>query len=170
VRPLVFDRDMQVGGLARTVVYKNFRFDIRRHRFFTKATAVRDLWHELLGKDLLQRPRLSRIYTAAASLITRSKAFNVVTNLGLVTSVAVLASYVGARLRPIRPEVSLRTGSAIARPAPVFDVFRELHRKGVGHSLRSDWRPWAAQRIKGLSLWTAVLACWGSREAARSRR
>jgi 4-carboxymuconolactone decarboxylase len=59
---VVFEADAQVGGLAKTAVYKGFRFDIGGHRFFTKVPAVSHLWHELLGPDLLRRPRLSRIY------------------------------------------------------------------------------------------------------------
>src|SRR6266850_245870 len=52
VPTVVFDQDDQVGGLAKTVVYKGFRFDIGGHRFFTKVSSVRNLWHELLGDDL----------------------------------------------------------------------------------------------------------------------
>src|SRR5262245_52153272 len=62
VPTVVFESDAQVGGLAKTVVYRGFRFDIGGHRFFTKVSTVRELWHELLGADLLRRPRLSRIY------------------------------------------------------------------------------------------------------------
>src|SRR5262249_16380825 len=62
VPTIVFDGDTQVGGLAKTIVYKGFRFDIGGHRFFTKVPAVQALWRDLLGDDLLRRPRLSRIY------------------------------------------------------------------------------------------------------------
>src|SRR5689334_19839717 len=58
----VFEKDSQVGGIARTVEYKGFRFDIGGHRFFTKVAAVNELWHAMLGDDLLRRPRLSRIF------------------------------------------------------------------------------------------------------------
>ena len=51
-----------VGGLARTVEYQGFRFDIGGHRFFSKAKEVEDLWTELLPDDMLTRPRSSRIY------------------------------------------------------------------------------------------------------------
>src|SRR5688572_17348117 len=36
----VLESDSQVGGLARTVRYKDFRFDIGGHRFFTKIPEV----------------------------------------------------------------------------------------------------------------------------------
>src|SRR5262245_11403794 len=58
----VVEKDHQVGGIARTAQYKGFRFDIGGHRFFTKVTAVTELWRAMLGPDFLRRPRLSRIY------------------------------------------------------------------------------------------------------------
>ena len=53
---IVFERDVQVGGLARTVTYQGYRFDIGGHRFFTKVEAVQRLWEEVLGEDFLVRP------------------------------------------------------------------------------------------------------------------
>src|SRR6266702_7963063 len=59
----VVEKDpMQVGGLARTVEHKGYRFDIGGHRFFTKLPQIERIWKEVLGEDLLVRPRLSRIY------------------------------------------------------------------------------------------------------------
>ena len=57
----VLEKDQQVGGIARTVTYRGFRFDIGGHRFFTKVAVVARLWRHLLGADFLTRPRLSRI-------------------------------------------------------------------------------------------------------------
>src|SRR5947209_4390601 len=39
---VVVESDSRVGGLAQTVEYKGFRFDIGGHRFFTNIPAVRD--------------------------------------------------------------------------------------------------------------------------------
>ena len=58
----MLEQDTQVGGLARTVEYKGFRFDIGGHRFFTKVGSVQKLWRSMMGAELLRRPRLSRIY------------------------------------------------------------------------------------------------------------
>ncbi|TMD37390.1 MAG: FAD-binding protein, partial [Chloroflexi bacterium] len=52
----------QVGGLARTVEHNGYRFDIGGHRFFSKNDEVESLWSEILGPELLNRGRLSRIY------------------------------------------------------------------------------------------------------------
>src|SRR4051794_613513 len=60
-RVTVLEREDLVGGLARTEERDGFRFDLGGHRFFTKHPEVQALWEEILGDDLLLRPRLSRI-------------------------------------------------------------------------------------------------------------
>lgn len=37
-----------VGGISRTINYKNNRMDIGGHRFFTKNERVNNLWHEIM--------------------------------------------------------------------------------------------------------------------------
>jgi protoporphyrinogen oxidase len=41
---MVIEAGPRVGGLAQTVEYKGFRFDIGGHRFYTKVPAVHQLW------------------------------------------------------------------------------------------------------------------------------
>ena len=157
VPTIVFDGERQVGGLARTVIYKGFRFDIGGHRFFTKVSAVRDLWHELLGDDLLRRPRLSRIYYGGRFYDYPLRAGNVLANLGPLTSVAVLASYARARVRPIDPERSFEDWICNRFGRRLFDMFFKSYTEKVwGMPCGEIGAEWAAQRIKGLSLWTAV--------------
>src|SRR4051812_49473216 len=60
---VVIEKDpIYVGGISRTVRYKDFLFDIGGHRFFSKTKEVVDLWHEILPDDFIARPRLSRIF------------------------------------------------------------------------------------------------------------
>src|SRR5882724_1229377 len=59
---IVLERDSVVGGLAKTVDYKGYLFDLGGHRFYTKIELIDRLWHDILGSDFLARPRLSRIY------------------------------------------------------------------------------------------------------------
>src|SRR2546428_2465846 len=62
-RPVVvLEAENQVGGLAKTVEIDGYRFDLGGHRFFTKAAEVDRLWREILGEELLLRPRMSRIH------------------------------------------------------------------------------------------------------------
>ena len=50
------------GGLAKTVEFGDYRFDLGGHRFYTKIGPVERLWEEMLGDELLTRRRMSRIY------------------------------------------------------------------------------------------------------------
>ena len=59
---VVFEADGTVGGIAKTVEFNGYRFDLGGHRFFTKLKQVERMWEHLMGDDFLTRPRLSRIY------------------------------------------------------------------------------------------------------------
>ena len=72
VEVIVVEQDCLPGGIAKTVEYKGFRFDIGGHRFFTKFQAVRELWHELLGDELLVLSvTLNRSHFSITSLRSR---------------------------------------------------------------------------------------------------
>jgi protoporphyrinogen oxidase len=159
VPTVVFETDAQVGGLAKTVVYHGFRFDIGGHRFFTKVSTVHDLWHELLGADLLRRPRLSRIYYRGQFFDYPLRASNVLGNLGVGTSAAVVGSYLMARIAPRAPEISFEDWVVNRFGRRLFSLFFESYTEKVwGIPCREIGAQWAAQRIKGLSLWTAALS------------
>ena len=58
----VLEKDPRyVGGISRTVEHQGYRCDIGGHRFFSKSAEIEALWTEIMGDDLLVRPRLSRI-------------------------------------------------------------------------------------------------------------
>ncbi|PMP88275.1 MAG: hypothetical protein C0173_07480, partial [Desulfurella sp.] len=70
---LILEQDSQVGGISKTINYKQNRIDIGGHRFFSKSEWVKRWWMELLepctleeayikDKCMLKRDRLSRIY------------------------------------------------------------------------------------------------------------
>ena len=104
VPPLVLEAADQVGGLARTEVWQGYRIDIGGHRFYTKEPEVQELWEDLLGADFLRRRRLSRIYFNGRFYRYPLSLANVMGNLGIIESLRIVASYVGAQLRPLHPE------------------------------------------------------------------
>ena len=154
----VVEQGAGVGGLAQTVEYKGFRFDIGGHRFFTKAGYVRDLWRAMLGPDLVTRPRLSRIYYRGRYFDYPLKPLNAARNLGFLESVLVAASYLRARLAPIQPEVSFADWVSNRFGRRLYRLFFKTYTEKVwgipGERIGAQW---AAQRIKGLSLATAVI-------------
>src|SRR5579864_4006400 len=92
----------QVGGLARTAEYKGYRFDIGGHRFFSKNQEVEDLWTEILGDEMLERGRLSRIYYGGKFFDYPLKAANALLNMGLRETILCGLSYLWARIHPVR--------------------------------------------------------------------
>ena len=155
---VILEKDRGVGGLARTVEYKGFRFDIGGHSFFTKVGPVSRLWSQMLGKDFLRRPRLSRIYYRGRFFDYPLKPLNALRNLGLSTSVRVLLSCLWIKAFPIRPERSFADWVSNRFGRVLFRIFFETYTEKVwGIPCNRIGAQWAAQRIKGLSLKTAVI-------------
>ena len=155
---VILEKDRDVGGLARTVEYKGFRFDIGGHRFFTKVGPVADLWRTMLGSDFLKRPRLSRIYYRGRFFDYPIKPLNALWNLGVATSVRVVMSCLWIKLFPIRPERSFADWVSNRFGRVLFRIFFETYTEKVwGIPCNRIGAQWAAQRIRGLSLKTVVL-------------
>src|SRR5205085_726124 len=156
-RVRVLEKDAQVGGIARTVEYKGFRFDIGGHRFFTKVTAVNELWRRMLGPDLLRRPRLSRIFYRDRFFDYPLKPMNALFGLGVWNAFLVGLSYLWSRVHPIRPEVSFEDWVSNRFGRRLYRIFFKTYTEKVwGIPCHTISAQWAAQRIKGLSLWTAI--------------
>lgn len=157
-RVTVLEADPElVGGISRTVEYKGFRFDIGGHRFFSKSREVEDLWTELLGDDLLVRPRSSRILYGGKFYAYPLKAAEALRNLGLVEATRCVASYAHARLFPVREPRSFEDWVSNKFGRRLFGIFFKTYTEKVwGMSCRQISADWAAQRIKGLSLSSAI--------------
>jgi protoporphyrinogen oxidase len=48
ILPLVFESDVQVGGISKTVNYRGNRMDLGGHRFFSKSDWVMKWWQDIL--------------------------------------------------------------------------------------------------------------------------
>ncbi len=146
-----------VGGIARTVVYKGYCFDIGGHRFFSKAKEVEDFWTEILPDDMLVRPRSSRIFYKNKYFSYPLKFFEVLSKLGIVESALCFLSYIKARIFPIKNPVSFSDWVSNHFGKRLFSIFFKTYTEKVwGMSCEEISADWAAQRIKGLSLMTAV--------------
>ena len=146
-----------MGGISRTVRYKDFLFDIGGHRFFSKAKEVVDLWREILPDDFIARPRLSRIYYGGKYYSYPLSAFEALGNLGLVTSAACMLSYAVAKATPIAAPKSFHDWVRNQFGERLFQIFFKTYTEKVwGMSCDEISADWAAQRIKGLDLRVAV--------------
>ena len=154
----VIERDPRyVGGISRTVEHEGFRFDIGGHRFFSKSKEVVDLWNEILPDDFIERPRMSRIYYEGKFYSYPLRAFEALWNLGVWRSTLCMASFAKARLFHKRDVKSFQDWTVNAFGHKLFSIFFKTYTEKVwGMPCDEMSADWAAQRIKGLSLWGAV--------------
>jgi len=146
-----------VGGISRTVNYKGFRFDIGGHRFFSKSREVEDVWTEIAGDDMLDRPRASRIYYRGQFFTYPLKPFEALSKLGLIESTLCMLSFAGARLHPTRDPKTFEEWVTDRFGKRLFRIFFKTYTEKVwGMSCNEISADWAAQRIKGLSLGSAI--------------
>ena len=148
----VLEKSSVVGGLARTEEYKGYRFDIGGHRFFTKSKSVNRMWHEILGADLVRRPRLSRIFYKSRYFAYPLNPVDTLWNLGFFESVRCVFSYVAAKISPIKPEVTFEQWVRNRFGKRLFEIFFKTYTEKIwGMPCCRIQAEWAAQRIQGLS-------------------
>jgi protoporphyrinogen oxidase len=164
----VIEADVQVGGLSRTVEYRGYRFDIGGHRFFSKVPLINELWQELLGRDFLLRPRLSRIHYRGHFFDYPLKPLNALAGLGPLESLRVGLSYAKARLRPSAEEATFEHWVSNRFGYRLYEIFFKTYTEKVwGIPCSEISVDWAAQRIQNLSLSEALRNALLSRRHAR---
>ena len=155
---LVAERDPVVGGIARTLSFRGYRFDIGGHRFFTKVPEVQAIWEEILGEDFLVRPRLSRIYYDGHFFDYPLRPVNALTGLGPIEAVRVMLSYLRARARRGGTDQNLEEWVTRRFGRRLYEIFFKTYTEKVwGMPCSEIDASWAAQRIKNLDLGKAVL-------------
>src|SRR5262249_35829672 len=149
----VLEADDLVGGLARTVRYKGFRFDIGGHRFFTKIAPVQALWEEFLGDEFIRVPRLSRIYYNGKFFDYPLKASSALRGLGPITALMIVLSFIKWRYRPYPIEDNFEQWVTNRFGKRLFEIFFKTYTEKVWGIPCAEIRAeWAAQRIQNLTL------------------
>ncbi len=116
-----------------------------------------DLWNEILPDDFIQRPRMSRIYYEGKFYSYPLRAFEALNNLGILRSTACMASYLWSKLFPIKDVRSFEDWTSNQFGKKLYSIFFKTYTEKVwGMPCNEMSADWAAQRIKGLSLWGAV--------------
>jgi protoporphyrinogen oxidase len=154
---LILEAGKQVGGISQTVNYRDFRFDIGGHRFFSKVPMVTELWSEILGDNFLLRPRISRIHYNQHFFDYPLKATNALAGLGVVESLLVCFSYAKTKVFPNAQEDNFEQWVINRFGYRLYQIFFKTYTEKVwGISCTEISADWAAQRIKNLSLKEAV--------------
>src|SRR5713101_6808278 len=159
LHPVVLEKQSLVGGLARTESYKGFHFDLGGHRFFTKVEEVKKMWQDVLGGEFLRRPRLSRIYYNGKFFFYPLKPLNALLGLGFFQSILIVLSFIRWQLFPHKREDTFEQWVTNRFGRRLFLFYDTTYTEKVwGISCSELKAEWAAQRIKDLSLKTALLS------------
>lgn len=166
---MLIEKESLLGGIAKTVNHRGYYFDLGGHRFFTKSKEINDIWHMVLKEDFLKRPRLSRIYYNKKFFNYPLKPLNALFGLGIMESSFILSSYISSKLFPYVEENTFEEWVSNRFGKRLYQIFFKTYTEKVwGISCKEIKAEWAAQRIRGLSLRTAVLdALLGDRKKGK---
>jgi protoporphyrinogen oxidase len=157
----VVESEDQLGGIAMTKEHDGYRFDLGGHRFFTKAKEVDEMWHEVLDDEFLLRPRMSRIYWNKKFLMYPLEGMDVIKQLGPIELTRCGLSYLWAAIKPKGREDDLETWVSNRFGKRLYQLFFKTYTEKVWGVPCTELRAeWAAQRIKGLSFFSAAKAAF----------
>ncbi len=169
IHPVILERSSYMGGIARTINYHGNRMDLGGHRFFSKSDRVMNWWfsHLPLAREgeaesndlrMLLRPRKSRIYFLRKFFpYPIQPTWDTFGTLGLWRTLKIGLSYLRSVLFPIKPATNLeeffinRFGRAL-----YLTFFKSYTEKVWGVPCKQIGAEWGEQRIKGLSVLSAV--------------
>lgn len=157
-RIILFEKDASVGGISKTLDYKGYKFDIGGHRFYTKFPEINAFYQEYLGKDMLVRKRLSRIYYGNKFYSYPLSAGEALRNLGIMRTGKIILSWLKRQIIPFPEEknfdqwVSNRFGDELFKT-----FFKSYTEKVWGINTSQLSADWAAQRIENFNLFKALM-------------
>lgn len=160
VKLAVCEGSVAAGGLARTIVQGEFRFDLGGHRFFTKNRKLENFVRQLMGEEFIVAPRKSRIYLRSRYFDYPLKPLNALFSMGMLKAIKIISDYCFERLKNLLTKpaiISLEDWVVSNFGREMFNLyFREYSEKVWGISCDKISEEWVAQRIKGLSLAVAI--------------
>lgn len=157
---ILVEKWSEVGGLARTIKYKNFLFDTGPHRWYAKSNMVNKWMLDLMGKEIIQVPRLTRIYFDKRFFYYPIRLTNALFGIGFIKAVMAIVDYVRARLyvRLVKPRFSTMEDGYISQFGVTLykTFFKRYSEKLWGTDCKNISIDWVGQRTRGLNIMTIV--------------
>jgi protoporphyrinogen oxidase len=155
----VYEGDTNVGGMAKSFDLWGQRVDLGPHRFFSKQKEINDFFTAVIQNDYTLINRQTRIFYNEKYFDYPIKLGNVFKNLPLSTIIQVLWYYFIQRIRPIKNPKNFEEWVTNRFGKKLFEIFfKHYTEKLWGIKCTEIDADWAAQRIKSLSLFGAVMA------------
>ena len=151
----IYEKLDKVGGLARSLNFRDCKFDIGPHRFFTLNKEIQKFYIDILQNDAVSVPRFTRIYYKNKFFKYPISPFGTIIKIGLIGAIEIVWSYLISQIRKyvFRAKVNnfedwivLNFGSKLYRT-----FFKSYTEKVWGIDCKEISDDWAEQRIKNLS-------------------
>ncbi len=183
---VVLEESDEIGGISRTVKYKNNRMDIGGHRFFSKDKRIMDWWKQVMpmqgapsyddkklgrikplqkgGPDPEKEDRVMLIRQRVSRIYYKKKFFDypislkpqTFINMGFVQTIKAGFSYLNSCIHK-RQEHSLEDFYVNRFGKVLYQMFFEGYTEKLwGRHPREIDPSWGAQRTKGLSILAIV--------------
>jgi protoporphyrinogen oxidase len=159
-RVTVFEKWDAVGGLARTIKVKDFTFDTGPHRWYTKNNKVNKWMLDLLRKEVIQVPRLTRIYFDGKFFYYPIKLINALQGIGIIKALNAVTDYIISRLkiRLIKTKlITMEDGYISQFGRTLYETFfKRYSEKLWGTDCNNISIDWVGQRTRGLNIMTVI--------------
>lgn len=156
IEVIVFEKEKEVGGLSRTIKHNSNLFDLGGHRFWTKKEELNQFLRDLIGKDLLEVSRSSKIYFNNKFYDYPLK-FSAIISLGpfrtLITGADFVLGRIIYKIKKERKDVSFEEYIIERFGYQLYKYFfKDYTEKIWGIPCTKICSEWAVQRIKNLSM------------------
>jgi protoporphyrinogen oxidase len=152
---IIVDREIELGGLSRTLKVDGFHMDIGPHRFFTNNSSLLRVIKNLPGVRLLEVRRLTKFYIKGKYFLYPARIRDVISNLSFADILRIIYDYISGQTRQIfflrkienlQDYLVLKFGRSLARMNMI-----NYSEKIWGISCSEISADWAKERINGLS-------------------
>ncbi len=163
----VLETTDHTGGISATIRHKDFLFDLGGHRFFTKNREIDAYVAGLLGAEQVSVDRSSKILLNRKLFDYPLRPVNAIFGLGPFTAAQIIFNYIIERFKLNRPAARSLEDWVISQfGKTLYQLFFKTYTEKVwGIPCGRISAEWGVQRIKGLSLRTALIdAFWKKRK------
>lgn len=156
----VIEKNEEVGGLARTLQYGEFKTDIGPHRFFSKDQYLYDFIGDLLDKRWIKVDRLTRFYINGKLFFYPVEIKDALLKVGPYKAFRIIFDYLLEKTKNKFIKKNLHSFEDYV----ISNFGRTLAELNILNYTEKIWglpctkisQDWAKQRIKGLSLMTLI--------------
>jgi len=164
----IIELENQVGGLCRTIKHGDYTFDLGGHRFITQNIQLADEIKELMGDELLDRPRTSTIRLQGKYFHYPLEVMNLLKKMNIFTSIKCFLDYAFTCIKnkvSHHEDLSLEDWVVNRFGQSLYNIyFGPYSSKLWGRPPTQISSEWAAQRISLLNLWDVFLRLLGKKK------